>query len=113
MFFSAHTTASTQNRHVSVFTSKYPRYARSTGTIALVISAARSAITITAFRLANAQSARPNAFTAWRFPSMLTRPTLIETALFPTKNRRTYVRRPIVAHPPAPVKPRAPDFPAI
>jgi hypothetical protein len=53
MFFKAHTTARTQNKHVSVLKSKYPMYSLSTGTIKQVITAAINAINITAFFLAN------------------------------------------------------------
>jgi hypothetical protein len=49
MFLSAHTTASTQKRHVSVLKSKYPIYSLSGGMIKEVTIAASAAIITTAF----------------------------------------------------------------
>ena len=51
MFLNAPTTASTQNRQVSVFQSKYSKYCASGGTIKDVTSAARMAIHSTEFFL--------------------------------------------------------------
>ena len=52
-FLSAHTTASTQKRQVSVLKSKYPRYSLSMGTKNMVISIANRAITNTVFLFIN------------------------------------------------------------
>ncbi len=54
MSFNADTTASTQNRHVSVLKSKYDIYSLSGGIIIDVISARKKAITVTIFFLINA-----------------------------------------------------------
>ena len=53
MFLSAHTTAKTQNKQVSVLKSKYPKYSESGGMIIDVMSAAKNAITVTVFSLTN------------------------------------------------------------
>ena len=53
IFFSAHTTARTQNKQVKVLKSKYPKYSLSIGTIKLVITAAIIAIVITRFFFKN------------------------------------------------------------